>query len=314
MEHPDAPPSPPLGALLGALRDEPGLVGALGRRSTVVVIPDAARAVAVAGLTELSKRRPVVVAVPAVADAERLAADLTRFLGPDAVELFPAWETLPFERVSPSIETMGRRLRVLGGSAPGIRRCRSSSPRPGRWSSAWDRTSRTWSRSSWPPVTASTCTAWSSGWCWPATGARSQVEHRGEVAVRGSIVDVFPATADHPVRIDLWGDEVDRLAEFSVRTSAPPTTSTGSPSSRPGSCCPRPRCGNGRNACSPPSPWGREQWQRLADGEVFEGMEAGLAWLAPKLPWNRRERKKLFAAYILLDRHILPYFWCAFLK
>ncbi len=43
-----------------------------------------------------------------------------------------------------------------------------------------------------------------------------QVEHRGEVAVRGSIVDVFPATADAPVRIDLWGDEVDRLAEFSV--------------------------------------------------------------------------------------------------
>ena len=29
------------------------------------------------------------------------------------VELFPAWETLPFERVSPSLETMGRRLRVL---------------------------------------------------------------------------------------------------------------------------------------------------------------------------------------------------------
>ena len=43
-----------------------------------------------------------------------------------------------------------------------------------------------------------------------------QVEHRGEVAVRGSIVDVFPSTADQPVRIDLWGDEVDRLSEFSV--------------------------------------------------------------------------------------------------
>src|SRR6202007_1415162 len=43
-----------------------------------------------------------------------------------------------------------------------------------------------------------------------------QVEHRGELAVRGSIVDVFPPTADAPVRIDLWGDEVDRLAEFSV--------------------------------------------------------------------------------------------------
>ena len=43
-----------------------------------------------------------------------------------------------------------------------------------------------------------------------------QVEHRGEVAVRGGIVDVFPSTADGPVRIDLFGDEVDRLTTFDV--------------------------------------------------------------------------------------------------
>ena len=43
-----------------------------------------------------------------------------------------------------------------------------------------------------------------------------QVEHRGEVAVRGGIIDVFPSTADVPVRIDLWGDEVDRLTTFDV--------------------------------------------------------------------------------------------------
>ena len=43
-----------------------------------------------------------------------------------------------------------------------------------------------------------------------------QVEHRGEFAVRGGIVDVFPSTADVPVRIDLWGDEVDRLTAFAV--------------------------------------------------------------------------------------------------
>src|SRR5207302_5283314 len=43
-----------------------------------------------------------------------------------------------------------------------------------------------------------------------------QVEHRGELSVRGSIVDVFPSTADVPIRIDLWGDEIDRLTEFAV--------------------------------------------------------------------------------------------------
>ena len=44
----------------------------------------------------------------------------------------------------------------------------------------------------------------------------AQVEHRGDVAVRGSIIDVYPSTAGAPVRIDLWGDEVDRLTEFAV--------------------------------------------------------------------------------------------------
>src|SRR4051794_17714011 len=95
------------------LREEPGLVGALGRSSTVLVVPEAARAVSIAGLVELSRRRPMVVAVPTVADAERLSGDLAEFLPADSVEMFPAWETLPFERVSPSIETMGRRLRTL---------------------------------------------------------------------------------------------------------------------------------------------------------------------------------------------------------
>ena len=41
-----------------------------------------------------------------------------------------------------------------------------------------------------------------------------QVEHVGEVAVRGGIIDVFPSTAELPVRIDMWGDEVDRLTTF----------------------------------------------------------------------------------------------------
>ena len=34
--------------------------------------------------------------------------------------------------------------------------------------------------------------------------------------MRGGIVDVFPSTADSPVRIDLWGDEVDRLTAFAI--------------------------------------------------------------------------------------------------
>ena len=106
-----------------------------------------------------------------------------------------------------------------------------------------------------------------------------QVEARGELAVRGSIVDVYPSTADHPVRIDLWGDEVDRLSQFSVADQRShgdlaemwlfpvrellPTDDV------------RARAAELLQT----DPWGREQWERLADGQTFDGMESWLPWL-----------------------------------
>ena len=56
------------------IADEPGLLGALGRTrtSTVLAVPEPARAIAVAGLTHLSRRHPVVIAVPTNGEAERV--------------------------------------------------------------------------------------------------------------------------------------------------------------------------------------------------------------------------------------------------
>ena len=48
--------------------------------------------------------------------------------------------------------------------------------------------------------------------------AVTQVEHPGEFAVRGGIADIFPLTEEHPIRIELWGDEVDSLRYFDVVT------------------------------------------------------------------------------------------------
>ena len=103
----------PLADLPDLLRHEPALAEVLGRASATLAVPEAARALVTAGLARLTSRRPVVLAVPTSTEAERLAHDLAAYLGEDRVELFPAWETLPFERVSPAVETMGRRLRVL---------------------------------------------------------------------------------------------------------------------------------------------------------------------------------------------------------
>jgi transcription-repair coupling factor (superfamily II helicase) len=270
---------PPLAPVAAALRDEPGLLGALGRSAGVLVVPEAARAPAVAGLTALSRRRPVVVALPAAADAERLAADLAAFLPAGEVELFPAWETLPFERVSPSIETMGRRLRVMWRLRSGdptlsvvVAPARALVQRLGPHAEdveplvvrAADR------------VDLHDLVAQLVRW-----GYRReyQVEHRGEVAVRGSILDVFPSTADAPVRIDLWGDEVDRLCGFSVADQRA-TDDVAEVALFPArEVLPTDEVRSRAEALLSRHPWGREQWQRLADGEVFDGMEAWLPWL-----------------------------------
>src|SRR5215211_2334815 len=105
--------SAPLVALPAMLRTEPALTVSLGRRAGVVAVPEAARALTIAGLAHLSERRPFVVVTPTGKAAGRLFDDLQQYLPSDEVAMFPAWETLPFERVSPSVETMGRRLEVL---------------------------------------------------------------------------------------------------------------------------------------------------------------------------------------------------------
>ena len=46
----------------------------------------------------------------------------------------------------------------------------------------------------------------------------SQVEHGGEFALRGGILDIFPLTEENPVRIELWGDEVDSLRYFDAQS------------------------------------------------------------------------------------------------
>ena len=96
------------------LRDEPGLTRALGDPAARLAISEIARPVAIAALARLSRHRPLLVATPTGTMAGQLADDLAQFVdNPDDIVVLPAWETLPFERLSPSVETMGRRLEVL---------------------------------------------------------------------------------------------------------------------------------------------------------------------------------------------------------
>jgi transcription-repair coupling factor (superfamily II helicase) len=262
------------------LRDEPALLGVLGRRSAVLAVPEAARPLTIAGVATVGSRRPILVAVPTTAEAERLVHDLGTFLGPDAAELFPAWETLPFERVSPNIETMGRRMRTIwrlrGGSAEApqvvVAPVRALVQRLGPHV---DETEPLVVRPGEQRDQAA-LVAWLGAHGYRREG---QVEHRGEFAVRGSIVDVFGSTAEVPVRIDLWGDEVDRLTAFSVSDQR----STGGLECVEVFPCrellPTDDVRARASSLIATEPWGREQWERLADGQLFDGMESWLPWL-----------------------------------
>ena len=263
--------------LVPLLAEHPGLDELLGRRTAALAVPEAARAPAVAGLSAASGR-PLLVAVPTRATAESLTADLAAFLGDDEVEELPAWETLPFERVSPSIHTMGRRCRVLHRMTD-----------PARAPSVVVASARALAQfvpaeKAAAPVTVNVGESVDQSALVQRLSEfgyhrEHQVEHRGEMAVRGSIVDVYPSTASAPVRIDFWGDDIDRAAEFSVgdqRSTNPLDHLEVYPARELRPDGPMRRRAAGLVASQP---WGREQWDRLAGGEFFEGMESWWPWL-----------------------------------
>ncbi|MBK5221942.1 MAG: transcription-repair coupling factor [Acidimicrobiia bacterium] len=251
----------------------------LGRSSAVLAVPDPARAYTIAGLSTLTDRQPLVVCVPTTADAERLASDLVTFLGDDAVDIFPAWETLPFERVSPSVETMGQRLRVMWHlrdpeRAPRIvvAPVRALVQRLGPHVADIEPVIVGVGDQVDPTKLVEELVA---------GGYRReyQVEHRGEVAVRGSIVDVYPSTGSVPIRIDLWGDEVERLTEFSVADQRSTIDIAEVQIFPARELLPTPEVRERAAALVAKEPWGREHWERLAEGLTFDGMESWLPWL-----------------------------------
>ncbi len=270
---------PLLEALPDLLGDEPALTSVLGRRSAALVVPEPARAIVLAAVARRSGRRPLLTVVPTGSEAERLAGDLGHYLGPDEVELFPAWETLPFERLSPGIETMGHRMRILNRLTE-----------PGDRPAVIVASGRALVQRLTPAAGEVRPLLLGPGDIVDQTGLvdrlvaagyrrEYQVEHRGELAVRGSILDLWPSTSEVPFRIDFWGDEIERLYEFGVadqRTTVVRAEVEVYPCREmvPDAAM-RARAG----ALVAEQPWGREHWERLADGDLFDGMESWLPWL-----------------------------------
>ncbi len=165
--------------------------------------------------------RTVLAVTPTAREGEDLVAALGDLVDPDEIGYYPSWETLPHERLSPRSDTVGRRLAIL-------RRLRH----PG--TGATDGPLRvvvTPVRSVLQPQVKGlgdlVPVALAPGDTAPledvvrrlADAAYSRVdlvEKRGEFAVRGGIVDVFPPTEEHPLRVEFWGDDVDEIRSFAV--------------------------------------------------------------------------------------------------
>ena len=220
-----------------------------------------------------------MVSCPTGTMAGQLADDLAQFLPPGEVVHFPGWETLPFERVSPSVETMGQRLDILW-------RLRD----PARCPTVIVAGVRALLQKLGPGATGvepiivrpgTEIDPDALGRQLVEFGYRREelVEHRGEFARRGAIVDVFPSTADAPIRIDLWGDEVDRLTRFGVNDQRSTDDLDEVIVFPARELMPTDDVRERAAGLVASEPWGREQWERLAEGVHFDGMESWLPWL-----------------------------------
>src|SRR4051794_37161839 len=210
--------------LLDLLAPDPALRAAaegVGSPALDLSAPPGMRPFLIASLAARTGR--TVLAVTATSrEAEDLVAALQSLLPADSVVDYPAWETLPHERLSPRADTVGRRLAVL-------RRLRHPDPA----GPATDRISvvvapvRSLLQPQVPDLGDLEPVSLRPGddtdfddvvrrLAGIAYTRVDMVERRGEFAVRGGILDVFPPTEEHPLRVEFWGDTVEEVRWFKV--------------------------------------------------------------------------------------------------
>jgi transcription-repair coupling factor (superfamily II helicase) len=169
-------------------------------------------------------QRPAPQALLAIVATGRDSESLRAALGsvmPDAdVVEFPAWETLPHERLSPSAETVGKRIHALR-----IMQRWQEHPERDLVIVASVRAALQPLSDNLTSIEPLALTAGGRGYNLADISRRlvdlaysrvDMVTRRGEFAVRGGILDVFAPVAEHPWRVEFFGDEVEQIRQFSV--------------------------------------------------------------------------------------------------
>ena len=252
--------------------------------------PQGLRPFVIAGLAR--KGRTVLAVTATGREAEDLVAALEALLPPDRVAMFPSWETLPHERLSPRADTVGRRLAVL-------RRLAHPSPTDATIGplDVVVAPVRSILQPQVPGLGDLVPVELQQGEEIPGgldavvqrlvdiSYARVElVEKRGEFAVRGGILDVFPPTDEHPIRVELWGDTVEEVRYFKVadqRSLEVARHGLWAPPCRELLLTPEVRAR--AKALAAQHPELVEILDKIADGTPVEGMEALAPVLADEL-------------------------------
>ncbi|WP_313675445.1 transcription-repair coupling factor [Mycolicibacterium sp.] len=168
----------------------------------------------------LARGGPLLVVAATGREADDLTAELRGVHG-DAVAMFPSWETLPHERLSPGADTVGARMMLLRRLArpddpdlgPPLRVVVTTvrsllQPMAADLAEIEPVTLRVGAELDFQTVVVRLAAL--------AYNRVDMVARRGEFAVRGGILDLFPPTAEHPVRVEFWGDEITEMRMFAV--------------------------------------------------------------------------------------------------
>ncbi len=166
----------------------------------------------------LAEDRLVILITATNREAEDLVAALSSMLPQDSVAEFPSWETLPHERLSPGADIVGTRVAVLR---------RIAHPELGHELKVVVAPIRALLQplvngvSDLEPVRlrAKDEVLFDDvvrGLAGAGYARVDIVEKRGQFAVRGGLIDVFPPIEEHPLRVEFWGDEVDEIRYFAV--------------------------------------------------------------------------------------------------
>ncbi|WP_288582096.1 helicase-related protein [uncultured Methylobacterium sp.] len=181
--------------------------------SVAPLVPPGALAVALLGLRD--RGRPLVHVARDTRRLEEIAALLRALVPGIGVAVYPEWDCLPFDRASPSRGTMGARAGVLRwltdtDNLPDILLTTAPAliqrvPPPATWAGA--RVELT----AGDPLDPGRLTAELQRLGYILD---DRVDEPGEVAVRGRTVDVFPAAAPRPCRIEHAGGKVTAIRSY----------------------------------------------------------------------------------------------------